>query len=603
MTRPRSTTLALAAAFALLVSACSFGSSEEASNEEQSFCRPSTSVVRVWNDAVLDAIRRDFPAPTVHARNLYHLSAVSWDAWASYDSSASGLFVTDRVDIDDDRRETARSVAISYASYRLLTHRYAQSTGADESLAQFDDTMVELCLSTDLDRLEPDSPAAWGLAIADTVIDESRNDGSNEPSNYVDLNYASVNPPLVVNESGTEMVDPNRWQPLSLAVQVTQNGLEVPSGVQEFIGPSWGMVTPFALEPDPDRGLPLDPGPPPLLGEDDEGFIAGAIEVIRLSSLLDPTNTEIIDISPATLGNTILGTDDAVGRSENPFTGRPYEPNPTTHADYGRVIAEYWADGPDSETPPGHWNTIANDVSDQLAADDALRIGGDGPTLDRLEWDVKLAIALNGATHDAAIAAWGTKGFYDYVRPISMIRYLGQRGDFPEVPGLIETITAASSAEGERHEDLAEHVGEQAIWAWQGTPEDIELDIGGVGWIRAADWVPYQRPTFVTPSFSAYVSGHSTFSRAAAEVLAEITGSPFFPGGLSGHTVDVDGLIHEAGPTDAVRLQWATYYDAADEAGRSRLYGGIHVPADDLLGREMGSTIGLGAWEKARTLF
>ena len=46
------------------------------------------------------------------------------------------------------------------------------------------------------------------------------------------------------------------------------------------------------------------------------------------------------------------------------------------------------------------------------------------------------------------------------------------------------------------------------------------------------DWVPYQRKTFVTPPFAGFTSGHSTFSRAAAEVLTRFTGAPYFPGGL-----------------------------------------------------------------------
>ena len=50
-------------------------------------------------------------------------------------------------------------------------------------------------------------------------------------------------------------------------------------------------------------------------------------------------------------------------------------------------------------------------------------------------------------------------------------------------------------------------------------------------------------------------------------------------------------------------LQWATYYDAADEAGISRLYGGIHVPADDFAGRIMGSRIGKDAYARALEVF
>src|SRR5205823_8083349 len=54
------------------------------------------SVARVWDEAMLDAIRRDLPAPTTHARNLFDVSAAMWDAWAAYEPKADGYFVTQK---------------------------------------------------------------------------------------------------------------------------------------------------------------------------------------------------------------------------------------------------------------------------------------------------------------------------------------------------------------------------------------------------------------------------------------------------------------------------------------------------------------------------
>jgi hypothetical protein len=233
-----------------------------------------------------------------------------------------------------------------------------------------------------------------------------------------------------------------------------------------------------------------------------------------------------------------------------------------------------------------------------------------------LEWDVKLYFALNGAVHDAAVAAWGLKGYYDSPRPISMIRYMGAQGQssdpdgpsydaegLPLVDGLVEVITVESSAPGERHESLADHVGEVAVRSWRGFPDDPETETSGVGWILAVDWVPYQRSTFVTPAFPGYVSGHSTFSRAAAEVLTAITDSPYFPGGLTEWTLPQGELLHEEGPTADTTIQWATYFDAADQAGISRLYMGIHITQDDFEGRRIGSACGLEAWRLAERYF
>jgi hypothetical protein len=124
-----------------------------------------------------------------------------------------------------------------------------------------------------------------------------------------------------------------------------------------------------------------------------------------------------------------------------------------------------------------------------------------------------------------------------------------------------------------------------------------------VKWILATTWVPYQVPTFVTPSFQGYASGHSTFSRAAAEVMTAFTGSEYFPGGLSEWTTKAGTFKTEAGPRKDVTLEWATYFDAADQAGQSRLYGGIHVEADDFTGRIIGSACGKGAWELAQAYY
>jgi len=571
------------------------------------------TVARHWNEALLDAVRRDLPAPTVHARNLFHTSAAMWDAWAAYDSGAAGVYYLDKHEAADVR--AARQEAISYAAYRVLVARYVDAFGGTDSVAQFDGLMAALCYPVEVAATDGNSPAALGNRIAAAVLDGTIGDGSNEANGY-EAEYTAVNQPLVVAGSGTAMSDPNRWQPLQIGEMISQNGIPVENGVQEFIDPHWGYVASFALpEPGPD-GLPIDPGDPPYLGDpvSDGEFKDAALEVIRFSSLLDPGAGQVVDISPASLGNNSLGTNDGSGYEMNPATGRPYEPNLVNQADFGRAMAEFWADGPSSETPPGHWNTLANTVSDAL--DPELRITGDGPALDRLEWDVKLYLALNGAAHDGAVAAWGAKGHYDYSRPISMIRYMGGIGQssdpeqpsyhergLPLEPGLVEVITGESAATGERHEHLAAHVGEIAIRSWTGTPDDPENETAGVDWIPATDWVPYQLPTFVTPSFAGYVSGHSVFSRAAAELLAAFTGSDFFPGGLGEWTIEADSFEFETGPETDIVLQWATYQDASDQAGLSRLYGGIHVRSDDLAGRLMGARIGRAAWDEAQRYF
>jgi hypothetical protein len=563
---------------------------------------PGKSIARRWNEQILGAIRRDIPRPGVHARNLYHLSAAMWDAWAAYDPTADGVFVTEKIDVaDPDERAAARTEAISHAAYNLLLHRYEAQTGGPVSA---------LCFGAFMDVL------GYDAADTETAGDDpaAMDDGANEADNYADATmYMSPNPPLTVDKPGTDLVDPSQMQFLNLAEAATQNGIILPAGVQKYIGGTWGLVTPFAMTKAPDATLYHDPGPPPRF--DDPAMKEWVLEVLRKHSKLDPALDETIDISPGAYGNNSLGENDGQGHAVNPATGSAYAPNVVKLGDFARVLAEFWADGPKSETPPGHWNTLANSVTDSPGF--ARAWGGEGPSLDPLEWDVKLYLALNGAVHDAAITAWGIKREFTAVRPISLVRYmagLGQSSDpagpsyhpdgLPLADGVVEVITEKSSAPGERHAHLSRYVGAVAVRSWRGEPGDRGVETAGVAWILGVEWMPYQRRNFVTPAFPGFISGHSTFSRAGAEVLTLATGSPFFPGGLGEYTAPAGAyLVFEDGPSTDVKLQWGTYYDAADQAGQSRLWGGIHIWPDDSVGRQLGSLVGVDAFARAVTYF
>ena len=114
------------------------------------------SVARQWNETLLTLIRIDFPAPTVHARNLYHSSAAMYDAWATYDSIAGGVFFTEKNSADNV--EEARNEAISYAAYRVLSQRYQLSTSPVASQAILDNLMTILGYDIGVIRL---SSIAW----------------------------------------------------------------------------------------------------------------------------------------------------------------------------------------------------------------------------------------------------------------------------------------------------------------------------------------------------------------------------------------------------------------------------------------------------------
>ncbi len=596
-----------------------------------SFSANADSIARQWNELLLQAIRNDYARPTVHARNLFHCSVAMWDAWAAYDNDAYGFLNNEKLSASDI--EQARHEAISYAAYRVLKVRFQTSPGAEDSLQRFDDLMIDLGYDIQFSDLDGKSPAALGNRIAAQVLSYGYKDGSNELNDFIGQDYKSANRfhPLIPElEGNTGLYEPNRWQPLAFDLFVDQAGNQL-VGPPPFLGPHWGSVSPFALhERDAERfqrdGVEYkvfyDPGAPPLLGDvGDKEYHDGFMQVVEYSSQLDPTNGKLIDISPNSRGNNDLGTNNGAGYTLNPKSGQPYAPNIVLAGDYYRVIAEFWADGPDSETPPGHWFGIANSISEHPKL--LKRIENKGSLVDDLEWDVKLYLALGGAVHDAAIAAWGIKGWYDYVRPISAIRYMagwGQRdvdnneSYHPEgvslVPGLIELITPESIVSGARHAHLAgpgnSNVGKIAAYTWLGPDaiSDPVQDTAGVGWILLQNWWPYQRPNFVTPPFAGYISGHSTFSRAAAELLTAFTGDPYFPGGLGEYIAYKDQfLVFEKGPSKTIKLQWATYRDAADESAISRIYGGIHPRADDIPGRMIGERVGINAFEKAVQLF
>ncbi len=222
---------------------------------------------------------------------------------------------------------------------------------------------------------------------------------------------------------------------------------------------------------------------------------------------------------------------------------------------------------------------------------------------------------MGGAMHDAAIAAWGIKGYYDYLRPVSALRYMSELGQstdktlnnynkngIPLVKGYIELVEEGDALAGTENEN----VGKIKLYTWKGHSyiKDTEVDQAGVGWILAGNWWPYQRPSFVSPPFAGYISGHSTYSRAAAEIMTLLSGNEFFPGGYGEFIARKNEfLVFEEGPSVDVKLTWATYRDASDQCSLTRIWGGIHPPCDDIPGRIIGEKIGKNAFEFAKKYF
>jgi len=141
----------------------------------------------------------------------------------------------------------------------------------------------------------------------------------------------------------------------------------------------------------------------------------------------------------------------------------------------------------------------------------------------------------------------------------------------PLEPGLVEVITHETTAPGQRHANLAGHEGEIAVKSWKVAitgvaPFTNPSQIGGVGWILATTWMPYQLSSFVTPPFPGLASGHSTFSRSAAEIRDVVVAA--FPNAKIDYQVDAkrQGIV-DSWPADvddsAARADWgfAPTYD------------------------------------------
>jgi len=620
---------------------------EPAKNEEQ-----QPSVARLWNEVLLSAIRNDFARPTVHARNLFHISAAMYDAWTAYNNESSSYLLGKTLNnyqcdfsgiADSATPKQSAEEAISFAVYRLIMARFNLSPDKAETYALADELMNNLGynssnISTDYSMGDA---ASLGNYIAQCYLDYGAVDGSKEDILHGNAFYNVSNEPLKPEQPGNpDITDLNRWQSLDLGTYIDQSGNLV-TGAIEFLGAEWGEVSPFSLTKDDltihqrdgnNYYVYHDPGMPPTVdGEVKDLYQWNFALVAKWSAHLDPNDGVMIDISPASQGNIAIddlprsfadystfyqeksGGDVGQGHLNNPFTNQPYSPQIVPRGDYTRVLAEFWADGPDSETPPGHWFVIMNTVFDHPAFE--RKFEGQGNIVGALEWDIKSYFTLGGTMHDAAITAWGIKGWYDYIRPLSSIRAMADLGQRSEPllanyhpnglalsSGLIEIVGENDDLVGENRQ----HLGKIKLLAWRG-PDYIQnetIDSAGVGWILAENWWPYQRPSFVTPPFAGYISGHSTYSRAAAEMLTLLTGSAFFPGGMSGFNVKKNEfLVFEQGPSVDMVLQWATYRDASDQCSLSRIWGGIHPPADDIPGRLIGEKIGKAAYAFAQDYF
>ncbi len=439
--------------------------------------------MRRWNDALIEASRRGTLGPPMLARAYAIVHTAMFDAWAAYDAVAHGTRYGDELRRPIAERTVANKVeAMSYAAHSAAVDLFDWDTSHFDTLLR--------TLGYDPGHQPSDSsPAGIGRRVTAALLEYRHGDGSNQLNDYADTTgYRPANSPMVAAEAidPNAVHDNNRWQPLTYPDR--SGTMKTPS----WVAPHWYQVEPFAT---PSAAYGRDLRGPAKWGT--EEFTRQCQELLDITAHLTPEQ---------------------------------------------KAIAEYFADGPKTEAPPGHWLKFAQFVSRR-----------DRNSLDS---DVKMFFLTANAVFDASIVCWGMKRKYDSVRPITAIRVMCR--------GL-------------------------KVKTWNGV-------------VDGGQWLPYQPTWFPTPPFGEYPSGHSTFSSAAAEVLRRFTGSDEFGYATTfgaGKSLVEPGI----GPTRAVDLGCPTFSEAAAQCGMSRRFGGIHFRSGDLDGRSLGREVGAAVWEKAQQYF
>jgi len=461
----------------------------------------AASIVAEWNAAALAEVRAGTLGPPMVARALAIAHTCMYDAWAQYDALAIATTVLrgslrqpqgERTDINKEK-------AISFAAYRCLVNLFPG--GAPDFI-----NLTAVMNKHGYSLTDTTMPANIGNTAAQAVIDARIGDGSNQ---YGDLNpgagpyadYTNYKPrndpmafctPLMSQCAPLNITVQKRWQPL---IGPPDRG----SVTQKFVGPYWENVTSFALT-SADQFDHTTPQPEIVGGSQD--YEQNVDEVLQFSAGLNAKT---------------------------------------------KLNVEYWADGPASEFPAGHWGLFAQLVSQR-----------DANSIDK---DAKMFFTMHNASFDAGIVGWHFKHKYDGVRPITAIRYLKQG---------------------------------QLVLAWGGPGHGTES-------IPGEKWMPYNPGSNLTPAFPGYISGHSVFSSASATVLRLFAGDNFgIPIVIPADFGRVEkGIV----PIPAVEttISFPTFSEAARQAGLSRIQGGIHFMDDITVGYDLGVLIGEQAYAKAQT--
>jgi hypothetical protein len=321
----------------------------------------------------------------------------------------------------------------------------------------------------------------------------------------------------------------------------------------------------YRMRADPDSGLQrcLTPGWGQVRAYLDSPQLAGFIATLKRPEpfLLEQGATVDLQAGSITMasGEVVPIDRDAVGSLINPAFIDQAERVIKASAELTeeqKFIAEFWEDGVGTPFPPGTWMSFGQYAAEQ----EALPLGE----------EVKLYFTLGNALQSAAVASWKLKMDTDYTRPVRAIRTLSDLG----------------------------LVGQQDPLTGLFTFEAYSRDTFRTERINGVDWEPYQRPGgSYSPPFPEFTSGHSTFSAAAGTVLEKFVGENF------GGKVTGRGVFEPARQKEEVMLSWETWQEAYEQAGLSRIYGGIHFNDGNEQGLALGAQIGEATFQAASPLW
>lgn len=511
---------------------------------------PTVSVIwdRVVQQAVIDTGAGT--GPTVASRAYAMVHTAIYDAWASYDAKAVRVsFDLEGDDLAGRGGAAQKAKAMSFAALTVLEALFPDQH----------DLFAEVMEGRFGHATEDDGSLAAriGIDAAEDLLALRAGDGANHAGAYADTTgYTPFNP------SSAEINDITRWTPENVPIDPEGGAPD-----QVFLTPHWRQVESFAIAEHADGrtdfSATLPPPPQP--------FFTEAFSDARLNfdaKTITLGSDAVIGGTPHAAGDEIAVSQALIGEViDAGFIAQAmavidYSAKLT---DEGKIIAEFWEDGGGTAYPPGTFMAFAHFVS---ARDDH-----------GIDDDATLFLAMSNAMLDAGIATWQAKVHYDYVRPVRAIRDLGELG-LIGAPGVDENT-------GETGHVIEAFGGFDADGTGRGTQT-----------ILAENFIPFQRPgADPSPPFGEYTSGHSAFSAAGAAVLRQFTGSDAFGASV---TFAPDTIQFEAGvPSEEVVLAWESFTAAADEAGLSRLYGGIHFPEGDLNGRLLGEHAGTSAFDLA----